>query len=275
MPPKRKFQGGRKGPHYGQRKKQKQSQFEFSGANALPINSRLEKQEQEEKSNHDDFQQMRIDEDVTSDAPAPPGERVFLAQHFARAMQRSDAHSNDLSFPPPPPPPTTLPNLGSQITNQISGHPGGLLQITVNSTYKDHDEKVTDGLRKESSPESSVQEMMHANGNHPAHRHQQPLQQSLKDRLNSSNDVTPLNTGLPGLMRSHIQVAKPFVFQQAIEGCLHDLGVALLREDNIRLAGVQWIDNVRRALKLYVDAFSCVLAQVIVLEKVSYARTSD
>ena len=53
-----------------------------------------------------------------------------------------------------------------------------------------------------------------------------------------------------GLLQSHIQVAKPYVFQQAIDGCLKDVGVAQPREDNIRLAGVQWIDNVRRALKL-------------------------
>ena len=48
----------------------------------------------------------------------------------------------------------------------------------------------------------------------------------------------------------HIQVAKPYIFQQTIDQCLRDLGVSQTREDNIRLAGVQWIDNVRRALRL-------------------------
>jgi CTD kinase subunit beta len=49
----------------------------------------------------------------------------------------------------------------------------------------------------------------------------------------------------------HLQVAKPYIFQQKIDDCLKETGVALAREDNIRLAGVQWIDNVRKALKLY------------------------
>jgi hypothetical protein len=47
-----------------------------------------------------------------------------------------------------------------------------------------------------------------------------------------------------------VQVAKAYVFEQEIQKSLSDLGVTATREDNIRLAGVQWIDNVRRALKL-------------------------
>jgi hypothetical protein len=47
-----------------------------------------------------------------------------------------------------------------------------------------------------------------------------------------------------------VQVAKAYVFEQQIQNSLSDLGVSVTREDNIRLAGVQWIDNVRRALKL-------------------------
>ena len=49
---------------------------------------------------------------------------------------------------------------------------------------------------------------------------------------------------------STIQLAKPYVFEQTIQDCLKATGVSQAREDNIRLAGVQWIDNVRKALKL-------------------------
>ena len=51
-------------------------------------------------------------------------------------------------------------------------------------------------------------------------------------------------------MRNHIQLATPYIFQQNISDCLRQIGVAQTREDNIRLAGVLWIDNVRRALRL-------------------------
>ena len=103
--------------------------------------------------------------------------------------------------------------------------------------------------------DAKVQHMMNANGTHPPNRPQQPYFQ--RDRRNHANDVAPsINTASTGLVRSHIQVAKPYVFYQAIEGCLHDLGVTQAREDNIRLAGVKWIDDVRRALKLYVSQSS-------------------
>jgi len=53
-----------------------------------------------------------------------------------------------------------------------------------------------------------------------------------------------------GPMSNHVQVAKAYVFEQQIQKALHDTGVSQAREDSIRLAGVLWIDNVRRALKL-------------------------
>ncbi len=53
-----------------------------------------------------------------------------------------------------------------------------------------------------------------------------------------------------GRLPNHVQVAKSYVFEQEIQKCLRDTGVAQAREDSIRLAGVQWIDNARRALKL-------------------------
>jgi hypothetical protein len=46
------------------------------------------------------------------------------------------------------------------------------------------------------------------------------------------------------------QVADAYVFQQTIDERLRRVGVSQAREDNLRLAGVQWIDSVRRALKL-------------------------
>ena len=53
-----------------------------------------------------------------------------------------------------------------------------------------------------------------------------------------------------GPMPNYVQVARAYVFEQEIQRCLRENGVSQAREDNIRLAGVQWIDNVRRALKL-------------------------
>ncbi|KAJ9614654.1 RNA polymerase II C-terminal domain kinase beta subunit [Cladophialophora chaetospira] len=60
----------------------------------------------------------------------------------------------------------------------------------------------------------------------------------------------------PGHLLNHVQVAKSYVFEQEIQKCLRENGVSPAREDNIRLAGVQWIDNVRRALKLPVRTFN-------------------
>ena len=75
-------------------------------------------------------------------------------------------------------------------------------------------------------------------------------------------DGTHLSKGMPpttdaeapngriGPPTSFIQVAKPYVFEQTIQECLRVTGVSQAREDIIRLAGVLWIDNVRKALKL-------------------------
>ena len=57
--------------------------------------------------------------------------------------------------------------------------------------------------------------------------------------------------GRVGPPTSFIQVAKPYIFEQTIQECLKTTGVSQVREDNIRLAGVQYIDNTRKALKLY------------------------
>ncbi|KAL2433563.1 hypothetical protein ABEF95_005982 [Exophiala dermatitidis] len=59
-----------------------------------------------------------------------------------------------------------------------------------------------------------------------------------------------------GPLPNFVQVAKSYVFEQEIQTCLRNTGVSQAREDSIRLAGVQWIDNVRRALKLPVKTFN-------------------
>ncbi len=62
--------------------------------------------------------------------------------------------------------------------------------------------------------------------------------------------LTTATTRRSGLIPNYVQVAKSYVFEQEIQKCLRETGVSPAREDNIRLAGVQWIDSVRRALKL-------------------------
>lgn len=49
---------------------------------------------------------------------------------------------------------------------------------------------------------------------------------------------------------SFIQVAKPYVFEQKLQECMAAIAVTEAKEDTIRLQGVAWIDNVRRALQL-------------------------
>lgn len=56
----------------------------------------------------------------------------------------------------------------------------------------------------------------------------------------------------PPIHPSFIQVAKPYIFEQAIQDCFAAMGVNTLREEALRLQGVTWIDNVRKALHLYV-----------------------
>jgi hypothetical protein len=56
----------------------------------------------------------------------------------------------------------------------------------------------------------------------------------------------------PGPHPSYIQVAKPFIFEQKVQGQIIATGANPAREDSIRLQGVQWIDEVRRALQLSV-----------------------
>ena len=62
--------------------------------------------------------------------------------------------------------------------------------------------------------------------------------------------VEPVSSEITGPHPSFIQVAKPFVFEHKIRECLKTIGVNEIKEDQIRLQGVGWIDNVRKALQL-------------------------
>ncbi|RMZ80052.1 hypothetical protein DV738_g3090, partial [Chaetothyriales sp. CBS 135597] len=55
---------------------------------------------------------------------------------------------------------------------------------------------------------------------------------------------------------NYVQVADAYIFQQTIDERLKRVGVTQAREDTMRIAGVQYIDQVRRALKLPVRTFN-------------------
>ncbi|KAL4815893.1 Fructosamine kinase-domain-containing protein [Aspergillus spinulosporus] len=69
----------------------------------------------------------------------------------------------------------------------------------------------------------------------------------------------------PPIHPSFIQVAKPYIFEETIQKCLAAMGVNPLREESLRLQGVTWIDNVRRALNLY-DAAAAALFMACKIE---------
>jgi len=211
------------------RKQQKNAQCrpypKVSGANSEPIRSRLDRSWSAEE---------KRDESGTLNQ-----ETTFLAEPSANDSPIEDFQPKSPSLPPPSSPPPPHPDLITDLAASFQDQLQSVLSLQNVST-------VTDG------PKSQAQDMMNANGNHQPYRQQQPHGQ--RPNRNHVGDVAgPVNSIPSGPTRSHIQVAKPYVFQQAIDGCLHDLGVAQAREDNIRLAGVQWIENVRKALKLYVS----------------------
>jgi len=213
---------GKKKPQAA-RKQQKNAQFrpsfKASGANSEPlaVRSRLDRSWSVEEE--------RVESGTLNQ------ETTFLAEPSANDPAVEDFQSHEPPVPLPPRP-------DSIIVSSIQDQSHSVLNLQHVST-------VTDGY------EPQAQDMMNANGTHQPYRQQQPHDQ--RHNRNHVNDITgPVNSIPSGPTRSHIQVAKPYVFQQAIEGCLHELGVAQAREDNIRLAGVQWIENVRKALKLYV-----------------------
>lgn len=60
----------------------------------------------------------------------------------------------------------------------------------------------------------------------------------------------------PGPHPSFIEVAKPFIFEKKIRECLKIIGMNEAKEDAVRLQGVAWIDQVRKALQLPMRTFN-------------------
>lgn len=61
-----------------------------------------------------------------------------------------------------------------------------------------------------------------------------------------------LESGQPGPHPSYIQIAKPYIFQHSVQECMMLAGSSDAKDDSIRLQGVSWIDNVRKAMHLYI-----------------------
>lgn len=49
---------------------------------------------------------------------------------------------------------------------------------------------------------------------------------------------------------SYIETAKPYIFEHQVQTMLQRIGISEGVEENSRVMGVSWIDNVRRALLL-------------------------
>jgi CTD kinase subunit beta len=73
-----------------------------------------------------------------------------------------------------------------------------------------------------------------------------------QDSKTQTGPDTPLPEP-PSIHPSFIQIAKPYIFEQTIQKCIAAMEVNPLREESMRLQGVTWIDNVRRALNLFVS----------------------
>lgn len=73
---------------------------------------------------------------------------------------------------------------------------------------------------------------------------------SKNDPSRSETNTVPQEPLPPQPHPSFIQVAKPYVFERTIQQCFAATGVDRLREDGIRIQGVTWIENVRKALRL-------------------------
>ena len=60
-----------------------------------------------------------------------------------------------------------------------------------------------------------------------------------------------MENGHVGPHPSYIEIAKPYIFEPKIKECLTSAGVSEAKDDSIRLQGVAWIDNVRKAMHLW------------------------
>jgi hypothetical protein len=84
----------------------------------------------------------------------------------------------------------------------------------------------------------------------PAKSHSSTAPDSELAEQMSVNGTPAAGDGPRRRLPCYNQVADAYVFQQTIDERLRRIGVSQTREDNLRLAGAQWIDSVRRALKL-------------------------
>lgn len=64
-----------------------------------------------------------------------------------------------------------------------------------------------------------------------------------------SETTEPQENGV-GPHPSFIQPAKPYIFEYKLQESIVATGISESREDSIRLQGVAWIDNVRKACHL-------------------------
>ena len=55
---------------------------------------------------------------------------------------------------------------------------------------------------------------------------------------------------------SYIEIAKPYMLQSRMQKCLAEISMTDAKEDAVRLQGVAWIDQVRRALQLPIRTFN-------------------
>ncbi|KAL1795580.1 hypothetical protein ACET3X_005804 [Alternaria dauci] len=55
---------------------------------------------------------------------------------------------------------------------------------------------------------------------------------------------------------SYIEIAKPYILQSRMQKCLSEIHMSDAKEDAVRLQGVAWIDQVRRALQLPIRTFN-------------------
>lgn len=55
---------------------------------------------------------------------------------------------------------------------------------------------------------------------------------------------------------SYIEIAKPYILQSRMQKCLAEISMSDAKEDAVRLQGVAWIDQVRRALQLPIRTFN-------------------
>ncbi|KAI5197022.1 cyclin [Aureobasidium subglaciale] len=106
----------------------------------------------------------------------------------------------------------------------------------------------TDATRRESPPPSPPRRLVNSTSQNS------PLMMS-QSRDISQNGGAPNGNGV-GPHPSFIQVANPYIFEQQIRSSLAAIGATEQKEDSIRLQGVHYIDNTRKALQLPVRTFN-------------------